>query len=332
MKQVCINQNDAGQRLDKFLDKFLVGMPKSMLYKAIRKKRVKVNGKKGELSQRLNEGDILQLYINDEFFREEQREIPAWLTVSPKLKIVFEDENLLIVDKPSGLVAHASAANGQDSLIGRICAYLYQKGDYHPERENTFAPALCHRIDRNTSGLVIAAKNAAALRMMNEKIREKEVRKFYLCRTEGIPQPNSGTLTNWMIKDSKTNRVQAYDTAAEAVRSAEGGKAVKAITRYQVLRQEGKTALVEAELLTGKTHQIRAQMAHAGYPLFGDVKYGAEKNGRKDYQQLRAYRLIFDFQTDAGILNGLKGKEIRADLGEFGGERCGMDKGTAGGN
>ena len=313
MKQVTINQNDAGQRLDKFLDKFLIGMPKSMLYKAIRKKRVKVNGKKGELSQKLNEGDVLQLYINDEFFREEHHEIPGWLNLPPKLNIVFEDENLLIVDKPSGLVAHADSTGGQDSLIHRICAYLYQSGVYCPEQEHTFAPALCHRIDRNTSGLVIAAKNAVALRMMNEKIRTKEVKKFYLCRTEGVPKKESGMLTNWMIKDSKTNRVQVYDTAAEAEIYALNRKAVKAVTRSRVLRREENTAIVEAELLTGKTHQIRAQMAHAGFPLVGDVKYGASKNGKKEYQHLRAYRLIFDFQTDAGVLNELKGKEITAD-------------------
>lgn len=313
MKQVTVNQNDAGQRLDKFLDKFLIGMPKSMLYKAIRKKRVKVNGTRGELSQKLNEGDVLQLYINDEFFREEHHEIPGWLTLPSKLNIVFEDENLLIVDKPSGLVAHADSTGGQDSLIRRICAYLYQSGVYCPEQEHTFAPALCHRIDRNTSGLVIAAKNAVALRMMNEKIRTKEVKKFYLCHTEGVPKKESGMLTNWLIKDSKTNRAQVYNTAAEAEIYALDGKAVKAVTRYRVLRREGNTAIVEAELLTGKTHQIRAQMAHAGFPLVGDVKYGASKNGKKEYQHLRAYRLIFDFQTDAGVLNELKGKEITAD-------------------
>ncbi len=320
MKQVTVNRNDAGQRLDKFLDKFLIGMPKSMLYKAIRKKRVKVNGKKGELSQKLSEGDVLQLYINDEFFREEQREVPIWLNTPPKLNIVFEDGNLLIVDKPSGLVAHANSASGQDSLIGRICAYLYQSGEYQPEREHTFAPALCHRIDRNTSGLVIAAKNAAALRMMNEKIRAKEVKKFYLCRTQGIPEEENATLTNWLVKDSKTNRVQVYDTAADAECSALDGKAVKAVTRYRVLRREGRAAIIEAELLTGKTHQIRAQMAYAGYPLVGDVKYGAAKNGQRDYQHLRAYRLVFDFQTDAGVLNDLKGKEIMADWRDTFGE------------
>lgn len=313
MRQVTVNQNDAGQRLDKFLDKFLVGMPKSMLYKAIRKKRVKVNGKKGELSQKLCEGDILQLYINDEFFAEERADVPSWLNIPPRLKVVYEDENILIADKPSGLVAHADAARGEDSLLGRICAYLYQSGEYKPESEHTFAPALCHRIDRNTSGLVIAAKNAAALRMMNEKIRKKEVRKFYVCRAEGEIRPKNGILTGYLVKDGARNLVRVYDDEAEAKRLNPGVKVSKAVTEYRVLSSQAGQTVAEVELHTGRTHQIRAQFAHIGHPLLGDVKYGAKKNGEKEYQQLRAYRLVFDFEGDAGVLSGLKGMEIKAD-------------------
>lgn len=302
MRKITVNQNDAGQRLDKFLEKYLVGMPKGLLYKAFRKKRIKVNGKKGEISRRLEAGDVLELYLNDEFFRQEQLAVPAWLTQPAALRIVYEDAQLLIADKPSGLPAHAES--GKDSLLARIQAFLYQKGEYRPLEEHTFAPALCHRIDRNTSGLVIAAKTAEALRTMNEKIRLREVEKFYLCRTEGVPQPESGMMENYLRKNFQTNTVQVFDTPRE--------NSVLARTGYRVLKKEGGFALVEAELFTGRTHQIRAQFAHAGCPLAGDVKYGARKNGGQKFQQLRSWRLRFAFRTPAGCLEYLNGMEFTA--------------------
>lgn len=294
MREIVAGQNDAGQRLDKFLIKLLKDAPKSMVYKWIRKKRVKINGKRPSINSFINEGDVIELYINDEFF-DDNKDIPNHLTKKPKLMIVYEDQNLLIADKPSGMVAHG----GEDSLIAQVQAYLYQKSEYDPLGERTFSPALCNRIDRNTSGLVIAAKNAEALRIINEKIRSREIDKFYVLKTEGvIPQPE-GRIEGYTIKNERENKVKFYK------QKVDGAK--KCVTEFKVLDKEGT---VEARLITGRTHQIRASFSAIGYPLVGDVKYGATKNGKTDFQDLRAYKLEFNFKTTAGKLDYLNGKVI----------------------
>lgn len=292
MKRIVAGQNDAGQRLDKFLIKLLKSAPKGMIYKWIRKKRVKINGKKSNIDSFINEGDVIELYINDEFF-DDKKDIPAYLTRKPQLSLVYEDENILISDKPSGMVAH----DGDDSLICRVQAYLYQKGEYAPQNEKTFAPALCNRIDRNTSGLVIAAKNAEALRIINEKIRNREIDKFYILKTEGVILQSEGKIEGYTIKNEKENKVYFYKE------NIAGSK--KCVTEYRTLDKEGT---VEAKLITGRTHQIRASFAAIGHPLVGDVKYGAKKDGKSSFQNLRAYKLVFSFNTPAGKLEYLSGK------------------------
>ena len=295
MKRIVVGSNDAGQRIDKFLIKLLFGASNSMIYKWLRKKRVKVNGKKPDISYMLCEGDCLELYINDEFFESPQKRVPEFFNKELPLTVVYEDSNILVADKPSGVAAH-----GEDTgLLERIWTYLYRKGEYSPESENTFAPALCNRIDRNTSGLVIAAKNAAALRGINEKIRNREINKYYVLRTEKPIFPPEGRIEGYTLKDEKTRKVKFYK------RMVEGAK--HCVTLYRRLDNEG---LTEVQLVTGRTHQIRASFAAMGYPLCGDVKYGAKKNGRGDFQQLRAYRLEFAFSTPAGELEYLKGKTI----------------------
>lgn len=292
MKRIVAGQNDAGQRLDKFLIKLLKSAPKGMIYKWIRKKRVKINGKKSNIDSFINEGDVIELYINDEFF-DDKKDIPAYLTRKPQLSLVYEDENILISDKPSGMVAH----DGDDSLICRVQAYLYQKSEYDPKNEKTFAPALCNRIDRNTSGLVIAAKNAEALRIINEKIRNREIDKFYILKTEGVILQSEGKIEGYTIKNEKENKVYFYKE------NIAGSK--KCVTEYRTLDKEGT---VEAKLITGRTHQIRASFAAIGHPLVGDVKYGAKKDGKSSFQNLRAYKLVFSFNTPAGKLEYLSGK------------------------
>lgn len=301
MRSFHVGRNDAGQRMDRFLTKLLENAPKSMIYKWIRKKRVKLNGKKCDIGHILSEGDFLELYINDEFFGNEKK-TAEYLTKNADISVVFEDENILVADKPAGIKAH----DGEDSMLVRICAYLYQKGEYDPQSERTFSPALCNRIDRNTSGLVIAAKNAAALREMNEKIRNREVRKMYLLKTEGCVSPAEGEICGYVKKD---------DAARKMIFSFEpfdGAK--KCETKYRALDKDGT---VEAELLTGRTHQIRASFAAIGHPLRGDVKYGASKNGGNTYQELRAYKLIFDFEPSGGVLDGLCGKTVTANAGNI---------------
>ena len=305
MKKIVVGGNDAGQRTDKFLTKLLYGVPAGMIYKWLRKKRVKVNGKRADGAYRLADGDVLELYINDEFFAENEKRraaLPAYLLEGRELRVVYEDGNILVADKPSGLSAHSPFGTDGDCLIYRIQAYLYQKGEFDPRTENTFSPALCNRIDRNTSGLVIAAKNAAALRGINEKIRNREIEKYYILRTEGVMSPRSGTLEGYILKDEKTHSVKFFKNEVKGAK--------RAATEYRVLDDGG---LTEVRLLTGRTHQIRASFAAAGHPLCGDVRYGAQKNGGKDFQDLRAYKIVFSFKTPSAELGYLDGKAIETE-------------------
>ena len=312
MKELTVRNNDAGQRLDRFVGKAVPLLPESLLQKYIRLKRIKLNGKSAKRDTRLNGGDVLQLFINDEFF-EKPREENAYLKVgTPRLTIVYEDENILLADKKPGVLCHSAGAWDYNTLIANIQAYLAQKGEWRPREENAFAPALCNRIDRNTGGIVIAAKNAEALRILNDKIREREIEKYYLCAVQGRPKPAGGRLENFLFKDASRNQVYIKQKNESGARSA--------VTEYRTLCSSGALSLVECRLLTGRTHQIRAQMAYAGWPLLGDGKYGSERFNRdfgEKGQALYSYRLVFDFPTDAGLLNYLRGREFRVEKIDF---------------
>ncbi len=294
MRRIEINSNDAGQRVDKFLIKYFKHLPESLIYKWLRKKKIRLNGKHPKNNEFLAEGSVLDLYINDEFFSPEPK-IPQYLINADEPQIIYEDENIIICDKPSGVCAH----DKENSLINSILSYLYKKGEYNPLLEHTFAPALCHRIDRNTSGLVIGAKNAKALRFINEKIRNREIRKIYFLKTDCPPPQKEGVIRGYIKKDSSQNKVSFFDNEVS-------GSSL-AVTSYRVVENG-----VEAELLTGRTHQIRASFAHIGCPIVGDVKYGAKKNNQKEYQNLRAKKLIFDFNDD-GDFSYLNHKEFEVD-------------------
>ncbi len=311
MKEFIIGANDAGQRLDRFLAKAVPLLPASLAQKYIRIKRIKLGGKRVERDTRLQEGDVLQLYINDEFF-DKPREDNAYLTVaSPKLNIVYEDDHNLLVDKRPGLAVHPhDGAEYGRTLIDHIQAYLYQKREWSPRGENSFTPALCNRIDRNTGGIVIAAKTAEALRVMNQKIKDREMDKRYLAIVEGTPKPREGSLKGYLFKDAKKNRVFVTDTPQTGSKSCQ--------TNYKVLAVNRGLSLVECELITGRTHQIRAQFAHAGHPLLGDGKYGKlDKRFDRNYQALYSYKLTFTFTTEAGGLDYLNGKSFRVDNVDF---------------
>ena len=312
MKELEVKANDAGQRLDRFIGKAVPLLPESLLQKYIRLKRIKLNGRGAKRDARLAAGDRIQLYINDEFF-EKPREENAYLKVgAPRLDIVYEDENLLLLDKKPGVLCHSAGAWDYNTLIAHVQAYLAQKGEWKPREENSFAPALCNRIDRNTGGIVIAAKNAETLRILNDKIRDREIDKYYLCAVHGRPKPPEGRLENFLFKDAQKNQVYVKDRPEPGAKTA--------VTEYKLLRSKGPLSLVECRLLTGRTHQIRAQMAHAGWPLLGDGKYGSERFNR-DYgekgQALYSYKLRFDFPTDAGLLNYLRGREFEVDKVDF---------------
>ncbi len=311
MKELTVGQNDAGQRLDRFLAKAVPLLPASLAQKYIRIKRIKLNGGRAERDSRLKAGDVLQLYINDEFF-DKPREDNAFLTVAtPKITIVYEDENILLADKRPGIAVHAhDGAEYGRTLIDHIQAYLYQKREWRPREENAFAPALCNRIDRNTGGIVIAAKNAEALRILNQKIKDRELDKRYLAIIEGTPKPKEGSLRGYLFKDEKKNRVFVTDSPQPGSKTCQ--------TNYKVLRSANGLSLVECELITGRTHQIRAQFAHAGHPLLGDGKYGKlDKRFDRNYQALYSYKLTFTFTTEAGCLEYLNGKSFQVENVDF---------------
>lgn len=307
MRTITVGQNDAGQRLDKFLLKLLPDMPKSLLYKLIRKKDVRCNGVRCKGMEILQKDDVLTLYVKDEFFKSEAPH--TFSRATGKLSVVYEDDDILIVYKPKGMFAHGGNDKRAISLIDEVQKYLYDKGDYQPETEQTFSPALCNRIDRNTEGLVIAAKNAQALRIMNEAIRNRSVEKAYLAIT-GTPLPKKqDTCTAWLKKEASNNMVEVRAKAPDKSWQ-------KICTRYCVLAQNGAYQLVHIDLLTGRTHQIRAHLAFLGAPLLGDPKYGAAKPSTEENQCLCAYMLKFSGLSETP-LSHLEGMRICCQLPDF---------------
>ena len=306
MKEFTVGKNDAGQRLDKFIGKTLSTLPPSLMYKAIRMKKIKVNRKRAEPGTVLREGDSVLCFLPPEFFAPLDDPDDAYLSIKPSLDIVYEDENILLADKKPGLLSHSDEGGDRNTLIDHIKAYLYQKGEYRPDEENSFAPALCNRIDRNTGGIVIAAKTAEALREMNERIKARDVQKYYLCAVHGVPEKHGDTITGYLIKDQKTNTVSVYDKP--------GAGRVKIVTEYKVLKTKDGASLLEVHLITGKTHQIRSHLAHIGHPLLGDGKYGINREDKKRgyaYQALYSYKVKFDFKD--GPLSYLNGREFKVD-------------------
>ncbi len=301
MRSFTVNQNDAGQRLDKFIVKATSGMPKSLLYKYIRTKRIKLNGKKAHENDILTVGDLIECYISDEFFADGEGNVD-YTRVKIKPCVVYEDENILLCDKQPGILVHlgdegdknrAQAAE-RETLIFALTAYLVQKGEYDPASENSFAPALCNRIDRNTGGIVILAKNASTLRAVNEAIRENRVHKRYLCAVHG-KLTGEKTLKAYHRKDYKTNMVQISEKKLPGMKEI--------VTGYRALayNRERDLTLLEIRLITGRTHQIRAHMAFIGHPLLGEGKYahnGADRKMGYSSQALYSCAVSFDFEEE----------------------------------
>ncbi len=303
MKEYVIEKNDAGQRMDRWLSKNLPVMPSSLAQKYIRLKRVKVNRKGVKRDTRLQIGDLLQLYINDEFFEKPTIENAFLSVFKPQLDIIYEDDNLLLLNKPAGLLIHPDSNERVNTLLTHMQAYLYQKKAWSPYTERSFTPAFCNRIDRNTGGIVIAAKNAQALRIINEKISNREINKYYLCIIHGRIKPANGILENYLVKDENKLKSSVHKNEQKA------GKLSR--TEYQTLEHHYNLSLMHCHLITGRTHQIRAQFAGAGHPLMGDPKYGVSAQNKKhnEFQQaLYSYKLSFTFKSDAGPLSYLNNK------------------------
>lgn len=276
MQEIKIGVNDAGQRLDRFLQKHYATLTKSMMYKAIRNKKIKVNRKRCTYDQKLQEGDSILLFLPYEFLETRQKTCPV---NTGSVDVVYEDDDIVLVNKPAGLLSQSDEKGLQDTLVNRIQYYLYQKKEYDPQRENSFAPAICHRLDKNTSGLILAAKNARALRLMNDAIACHKVRKVYYAKIEGTPLWDTREVVCYIKKQETRALVQSNE--------APGYKEARMFVK--VMERQKEQTMVQIHLETGRFHQIRASMAYLGYPLCGDVKYGY-KGSEKKYS-LCAYHL-----------------------------------------
>ncbi|MBR6766341.1 MAG: RluA family pseudouridine synthase [Clostridia bacterium] len=307
MKEFVISKKDDGKRLDKWLIAELPLLTMGLREKYIRLKRIKVNGKGAQRDTRLKTGDVLNLYINDEYFEKPKKVDPFLSKIKPRLNILYEDENIMLVDKHPGFMVHPDGGEKVNTLISHVQAYLYQKGEYDSMDNSAFAPALCNRIDRFTGGIVIVAKTETAMRILNQKIRDREIEKHYLCIIHGKMRPASGKLHSYISKAESKHKVTVLRNPAPG--------AQEALTGYETLAARDNLSLMHCELFTGRTHQIRAQFAFAGHPLLGDNQYGSAKQNEKygrSYQALYAWKLVFSFETDAGELNYLNGKCFEA--------------------
>lgn len=316
MREFLIKENDANQRLDRFLGKAVPLLPQSLAQKFIRTKRIKINGKRTERNYRLSVGDKVQLYIGDEYFGPVSPKYAHLAAVDSELNIVYEDDNILIIDKEPGIVCQPDKSDDRESLVTRVQAYLYKTKKWIPEEETTFVPALCNRLDRNTGGIVLAAKNAQALKALNEKIRLGQVRKYYLCIVCGVPEPSESVLDCYILKDRHKNRVTVLHEKSDGAK--------RAITSYKTLETRGGgnggggISLVECEIMTGRSHQIRAQMASIGCPLLGDAKYGeGGVKGNERWQALYSYKVAFSFSGESGMLDYLSGRTFAVKSVDF---------------
>lgn len=289
MKKFTASENERDMRISRFVERITHDFPKSMMYKSFRNKRVKVNGKRVEAEYRICPGDVIELYINDEFFWNNLSVKPA-LDISSNpvtLDIVYQDENCAIIFKPSGVLSHSSK-NQDSSILDSFINLMVQNGEYSPQNENQFVPALCNRLDRGTEGLVIAAKNRIALRYINELMQHGFIKRQYLCITSGVP--DAGTYSAFLCRDKANHTVAISEVLSP------GFKPITTVV--EVLENTGTNALCEITLITGRTHQIRAHLAYLGYPVIGDRKYGSPSLNNSDLklktQALCSYKISFE--------------------------------------
>lgn len=300
MKSFIITDKDAGGRVDRFISKTFDKLPKSLMYKEIRKKNIKVNKKRCTPEQVLSSGDLLELYLKDDVL-EIRKKHYDFLNASTDLDIIYEDENIILINKKVGVLCHPDGKDYIDNIVARLKRYLYDKKEWDPET-STFTPSLANRIDRNTGGIVIGAKNSQALKIMNDKIKAREIEKYYLTVVHGKMSKKSELLSAYLTKNEKKNMVTVTDYQVP--------NSKKIITEYTVLDYYPDASLLEVKLHTGRTHQIRAHLAHIGHPLYGDGKYGNEKGRYR--QALYSYKLHFNF-SDENILSYLNHKTFQAN-------------------
>ena len=314
MKQITVSENEAGPRLDKLLAKFLREAPKSFLYKMMRKKNITLNGKKVQGNEMLQVGDEIKLFFSDETLEKFQGSAPAVSVPKQvsrtKLDVIYEDEHIILINKPAGMLSQK--ARPQDvSLVEHLIGYLLDNGSITKEQLASFHPAVCNRLDRNTSGLVVAGKSLAGLQGMSKMLNERTMKKYYRCVVAGNIT-GSQHLKGYLWKDEKTNKVQILKSERPDAKWIE--------TEYRAIKSANGLTLLEVHLITGRSHQIRAHLASIGHPIVGDTKYGNPNLNRK-YQQshgikcqmLHAYRLEMPEKME-GKLDYLAGKKFEAPL------------------
>lgn len=302
MKEILIDKNESDQRLDRFLKKYLANAPQTFIYKMIRKKNIKVNDSRAQPETTIFEGDKIQLYLSDETidkFIAEKTEIRSKLIPN----IIYEDDNIILINKPAGLLSHGASKEFEENIVDSMISYLIQKGDFVPRIEKTFTPSICNRLDRNTSGIIIGAKNYQSLKAINEAIKNGHIRRFYKTIVKGNVKEEKRA-EGYLIKDEDKNKVEIYKE------DIEGSK--KITTHIKPLQNKNGYSMLEIELITGRTHQIRGHLASLGYPVIGDRKYGNREINMSfnegtglDNQLLHAYKVEFNgLSEEFEYLNG----------------------------
>lgn len=309
MREIIIDKNESEQRLDRFLKKYLAEAPQGFVYKMIRKKNIKVNDAKAQPETTIYEGDKIQLYLSEETidkFIAKKEEIKSKLVPN----IIYEDDNIILINKPVGILSHGASKEFEENIVDSMISYLIEKGEFVPRIQKTFTPSICNRLDRNTSGIIIGAKNYQSLKAINEAIKNGKVRKFYKTIVKGNIKKEF-TAEGYLSKDEDKNRVTIHED------DSEGSK--KIITVIKPLINKNGYSLLEIELITGRTHQIRGHLSSLGYPVIGDRKYGNREVNKKfnekyslNNQWLHGYKIEFNGLYDE--LDYLNGKVFIGDF------------------
>jgi len=289
MRTITISAKYDNKRIDRVLKDIFNRAPASAIHKALRKKDIKVNGIRASKETILHKGDTVDIYINDDIL--DGIDSNSSYINNKGFSIVYEDQNLIIINKAQGVPVHPDREQTTGTLIDRVHSYLIEKGEYNPENPDVFAPSLCHRLDRNTGGIVIIAKNAVSLKVLLEAIKNKSIKKYYQCIVHGVPSKKNAELHDYLTKDERKSRVFISNTKTPG--------ALEIITRYKVLSEDNNSSRLEVELVTGRTHQIRAHLAYIGHPIIGDGKYGTNETNRSSsfkFQALWAYKVKFEFK------------------------------------
>ena len=321
MKELIIHDNEAGQRLDKLLRKYLSEAPGSFIYKMLRKKNIVLNGKKATGNEHLKKGDSVKLFLADDTIAKFQtvgKTVEKSIKNTVKLDVIYEDQNVLLINKPSGMLSQ-KAKETDVSVVENVTAYLLESGQLTRENLRTFRPSICNRLDRNTSGLIVAGKSLAGLQQMGELFKKRTLKKYYLCIVKGmITEP--AHIKGYLTKDEKTNKVYLSRQKSGGIQSRlpEG---LPIETEYVPIAWSKEMTLLKVHLITGRTHQIRAHLAGTGHPLLGDYKYG-NKNWNDRYkkgwkiedQVLHAYQLTLPVMKKE--LENLSGKTFYAKVPE----------------